>query len=73
MIADLVVAPEELCRNADGSVDLVFAPSAPAGLEANWIPTVPGRAWYSYLRLFGPLEAYFDRSWPVPDVVLDGA
>ena len=58
----------DLRRNADGSVDLVFAPVAPEGLEANWIPTAPGRAWYAYLRLFGPLDSYFDRSWPLPDI-----
>jgi hypothetical protein len=58
----------DLRRNADGSVDLVFAPGAPKGFETNWIPTMPGKAWYAYLRLFGPLEAYFDRSWPLPDV-----
>lgn len=63
----------DLRWNADGSVDLVFAPTAPEGLEANWIPTAPGKAWYAYLRLFGPLEGYFDRSWPLPDIVPDGA
>ncbi len=62
---------QDLRRNADGSLDLVFAPAAPEGLEANWIPTVPGKAWYAYLRLFGPLEAYFDRSWPLADIVPD--
>jgi hypothetical protein len=50
----------------------VFAPAAPEGLEANWIPTVPGKAWYAYLRLFGPLQAYLDWSWPLPDIEMDG-
>ena len=27
--------------NADGSVDLTFGPEAPAGKEANWVPTSP--------------------------------
>lgn len=63
---------QDLRWNADGSVDLVFAPTAPEGLEANWIPTMPGKAWYAYLRLFGPLQAYFDRSWPLPDIEMDG-
>jgi lipid-binding SYLF domain-containing protein len=26
-------------RNADGSVDVYFAPAAPAGMDANWVPT----------------------------------
>lgn len=59
---------EDLPKNADGSVDIVMAPEAPPGFEANWIPTVPGRAWYTYFRLFGPLESYFDRSWSLPDI-----
>lgn len=25
-------------------------------------------AWYAYLRLSGPLERYFNRSWPLPDI-----
>ncbi len=31
----------ELQKNADGSVDLFFGPSAPAGKESNWVPTKP--------------------------------
>ncbi len=56
--------------NADGSVDIVMGPSAPEGLRKNWIPTTAGRAWYPYFRLFGPLQPYFDRSWPLPDIAL---
>lgn len=54
--------------NSDGSVDLYFGPSAPEGLESNWIPTVPGGAWFAYLRLYAPTEPYFDKSWPLPDI-----
>jgi hypothetical protein len=42
-------------------------PKAPAGFEQNWIPTVPGRNWFAYFRFYQPTEAYFDRSWPLPD------
>jgi hypothetical protein len=59
---------EEIVKNADGSVDIYFGPTAPKGFEKNWIPTVPGRSWYAYLRLYGPLEAYFDHSWPLTDI-----
>jgi hypothetical protein len=58
----------ELVRNEDGSVDLCFGPSAPAGKESNWIQTIPGRHWFSYFRFYGPLEAYFDRSWKLGDL-----
>lgn len=54
---------DALLVNADGSVDLYFSPTAPPGKEANWIQTVPGKAWYTLFRLYGPLEPWFDRSW----------
>jgi hypothetical protein len=49
--------------NDDGSVDLYFGPEAPAGKENNWIQTVPGKAWFAALRLYGPLEPFFDKTW----------
>jgi hypothetical protein len=45
-----------------------MGPTAPAGFEKNWIPTIPGKAWFAYFRLYGPLQAYFDRSWKLPDI-----
>ena len=59
---------QDLVKNDDGSVDIYFGPTAPKGFEKNWIPTVSGRAWFTYFRLYGPLEAYFDKSWPLPDI-----
>lgn len=56
--------------NADGSVDLYFGPSAPAGKEANWTQTIPGKAWYTLLRLYGPLEPWFDKTWRPGDFEL---
>ena len=58
----------DLAKNADGSVDIYFAPSAPKGFEKNWIPTVPGQSWFPLFRLYGPLEAYFNKSWPLLDI-----
>ena len=52
-----------LDNNDDGSVDLYFGPVAPAGKENNWIQTVPGKAWFAALRLYGPLEPWFDKTW----------
>jgi hypothetical protein len=57
----------ELRKNADGSVDIYCGPKAPAGFEKNWIPTVPGKNWFAYFRFYQPTEAFFDRSWPLPD------
>lgn len=58
----------ELEYNEDGSVDLHFGPEAPAGRDSNWVQTVPGRHWFCYFRLYGPLEPYFDRSWKLDDI-----
>ena len=55
-------------ENADGSVDIYFGPTAPKGVEKNRMPTVPNRGWFAYFRLYAPLEAYFNQSWPLPDI-----
>jgi len=57
----------DLRKNDDGSVDIYCGPNPPAGFEKNWIPTVPGKNWFAYFRFYNPTEAYFDRSWPLPD------
>ncbi|UCG25419.1 MAG: DUF1254 domain-containing protein [Chloroflexota bacterium] len=54
---------DELDTNTDGSVDLYFGPTPPPGKEKNWIETVPGKGWFTILRLYGPLESWFDQSW----------
>ncbi|MCY1409885.1 hypothetical protein D9M71_252440 [compost metagenome] len=59
---------QDLKKNADGTLDLYFGPTAPVGLESNWVQTVPGKQWFSYFRLYGPTEAYFDKSWKLADI-----
>jgi hypothetical protein len=54
---------DELITNEDGSVDLYFGPSPPEGFEKNWTQTVPGKGWFVILRLYGPLESWFDKTW----------
>ncbi len=56
-----------LVVNADGSVDVYFGPTAPAGHEKNWIQTIPGRGWNMLLRLYGPLKPWFDKQWQPGD------
>jgi len=53
---------KDLVVNADGSVDIHFGPKAPAQ-KANWIQTVPGKGWNTILRLYSPLEPWFDKTW----------
>jgi hypothetical protein len=52
-----------LQRNPDGSVDVYFGPQPPAGKESNWVQTVPGNGWNTILRLYGPLEPWFNKTW----------
>ena len=59
----------DLLVNADGSIDLYFGPDAPAGKEQNWIPTVAGKAWFPYFRLYSPQQAFLDKNWVLPDIV----
>jgi len=53
----------KLLDNEDGSVDLYFGPKAPQGKEINWIETVPRKGWFVILRLYGPLDKWFDKTW----------
>jgi hypothetical protein len=32
------------------------------------LQTNPGKAWFAYFRLYGPLEPYLNRSWKLPDI-----
>ncbi len=55
--------------NEDGSVDLYFGPEAPEGKEKNWVKTIPGEGWMTLIRLYGPLEPFFDQTWKPDDIV----
>lgn len=57
-------------KSADGSIDLYFGPTLPAGKDANWIQTVPGKRWYVWLRLYGPLESWWDKTWKPGEIEL---
>jgi hypothetical protein len=52
-----------LLVNTDGSVDVYFGPQAPPGKEKNWVQTIPGKGWNTILRLYGPLEPWFAKTW----------
>lgn len=54
--------------NADGSVDLYFGPAAPAGKDANWVPTQPGREFELLARFYGPTPELFQKTWRLNDV-----
>ena len=50
-------------KSKDGSFDLYFAPKAPEGQENNWIQTIPGKSWFTILRMYGPLEPWLNKTW----------
>lgn len=52
-----------LKKNTDGSFDIYFSPKPPKGMENNWIQTVPGKGWNTILRLYGPLQSFYDKTW----------
>lgn len=52
-----------LKANGDGSYTVYFGPQAPAGHEDNWVQTMPGKSYFVFMRLYGPLEAWFDKTW----------
>lgn len=50
--------------NPDGSYDFYFGPKLPKGVaKENWVQTRPGEGWFVYLRLYGPEEPYFEKTW----------
>jgi len=61
---------EVLKKNADGSVDIYFAPRAPEGQEENWIQTIPGKSWFIIFRMYGPLEPWLDKTWRPGEIEL---
>lgn len=58
----------EMQKNADGSIDIYFAPNPPAGKDNNWVPTDPVRKFELMFRFYAPTKALFDKSWVLPDV-----
>jgi hypothetical protein len=58
-----------LVANADGSYTIWFGPKAPKGKEGNWVQTMPGKGWNTLIRLYGPLEPWFDKTWKPGDFV----
>jgi len=38
-------------------------PKAPKGKEKNWLETIPGKSWFTILRMCGPLKPWLDKTW----------
>jgi hypothetical protein len=65
--ADMSSRRPDLVADTDGSVDVFFGPTRPAG-TTNWIQTLPGKGWFPYFRFYAATEAYFDKSWQLNDI-----
>ena len=60
----------DLKLNKDGSTTVYFGPKAPEGQEGNWVQTMPGKGYNVLLRLYGPLQPWFDKTWMPGDFEL---
>jgi len=57
--------------DADGSTTIYFGPTQPAGVKrGNWIQTMPGKGWFTLLRLYSPLESFFTKEWRLSEIEL---
>jgi len=57
--------------NPDGSTTIYFGPMQPVGVKrGNWIQTMPGKGWFTILRLYSPLEPFFDKTWRPSEIEL---
>jgi len=61
---------EGIEQNADGSYDVYFGPKPPEGKENNWLETIPGKSWFAILRMYGPLEAWINKTWRPGEIEL---
>ncbi|MGB0257288.1 MAG: DUF1254 domain-containing protein [Coraliomargarita sp.] len=60
---------EGLRYNRDGSIDIYFAPKAPPGYQNNWIQTIPGKSWFSILRMYSPLATWIEQEWRPSEII----
>ena len=54
--------------NPDGSIDIYFGPDSP-GEGKPWLKTLPRQGFFVILRIYGPTQAFFDKTWKPSDIV----
>jgi len=62
-LAGLDSTLDTVAANKDGSFTVWLGPKSPKGHEGNWVQTVPNKGFGVILRLYGPLEPWFDKTW----------
>ena len=58
----------EVHAEANGETIIRFGPNRPSDTATNWLRTVPGKSWFPILRLYGPLEPWFDQTWRLGEI-----
>ena len=54
---------------SDGSTVVYFSPTQPDGVTpGNWIQTDPAKGWFTVLRLYSPLQPFFDKTWRAGEI-----
>ncbi len=66
---DLSSQSGTVVAGSDGSIEMRFGPSQPEGQAGNWLETVPGKGYFAILRLYSPLQPFFDKSWQPSEIV----
>lgn len=66
--SDISSVREGVRVEEDGSYKVFVGPNAPEGYENNWVQSNPEKGFFAYLRLYGPLESFYDKSWKMPNV-----
>ena len=61
---------EGIRKNGDGSLDVYIGPKAPRGYEKNWLETIPGKSWFTVLRMYGPVHPWIDKEWRPSEIHL---
>ncbi|AZQ62542.1 DUF1254 domain-containing protein [Flammeovirga pectinis] len=63
-----VNSSNNLVQNKDGSFDVFIGPNCPKGMEKNWVKTLEGQNWFTYFRIYGPQQAWFDKTWKLDNI-----
>ncbi|NKJ95395.1 DUF1254 domain-containing protein [Rhizobium leguminosarum bv. viciae] len=53
----------------DGSTIVYYGPKKPEGVkDGNWVQTMPGKGYFTILRLYSPLETFFTKEWRLSEI-----
>jgi hypothetical protein len=53
-----------------GSIDIYFGLQTSAGKEKTLVQPISGKGWNTILRLYGPLEPWFNKTWRPGEIEL---